>query len=118
MIEMPNQFDEVVDIVVADSRAKAADKVRRDEARISSQTPRMNSQTEDQQQQPSYEGVLENLGLQENEEKPFWAKFLKADYLQEDDEPLLPKVMEVLDGNKGVDEVFNAGSQALELYKG
>ena len=25
--------------------------------------------------------------------------------------------MEVLDGNKGVDEVFNAGSQALELYK-
>lgn len=53
---------------------------------------------------------MENLGLQENEEKPFWAKFLKSDYLKDDDEPLLPKVMEVLDGKKGVDEVFNAGS--------
>ena len=65
MIAMPNQFDEVVDIVVADSRAKAAEKVRRDEAR-ESQTPRMNSQNEDQQPQmpqPSYEGVIENLGL-------------------------------------------------------
>ena len=106
---MPDQFDDVVDIVVADSRAKAHDKVMRDEAR-DSQTPRMNSQTEVQQQQPSYEGVMENLGLQENEEKPFWAKFLKSDYLKDDDEPLLPKVMEVLDGKKGVDEVFNAGS--------
>ena len=114
---MPNQFDEVVDIVVADSRAKAADRVRRDDEARVSQSPKMNTQTEEQPKKISYEDVLENMGLQENEEKPFWAKFLKSDYLQED-EPLLPKVMEVLDGNKGVDEVFNAGSQALELYKG
>lgn len=44
------------------------------------------------------------MGLGEKEEKPFWAKFLRSDYLADDnDGPLLPKVMEVLEGNKVVD---------------
>ena len=33
----------------------------------------------------SYGGVLDNMGLGEKDEKPFWAKFLRSDYLKEDD---------------------------------
>ena len=54
----------------------------------------------------SYGDVLEGMGLGEKEEKPFWAKFLKSDYLKEDDGPILGKVMEVLDGDKKVDEII------------
>jgi hypothetical protein len=36
------------------------------------------------------------LGLGEKEEKPFWAKFLRSDYLEEnDDGPMLDKVLDV-----------------------
>jgi hypothetical protein len=38
------------------------------------------------------------MGLAENDEKPFWAKFLRSDYIEDDSGPLLPKVMEVLEG--------------------
>jgi hypothetical protein len=58
------------------------------------------------------------LGLGEKEEKPFWAKFLRSDYLQEDDDgPLLPKVLDVLEGNKGLSDVVDNGhSMAMELF--
>ena len=47
------------------------------------------------------------MGLEEKEEKPFWTKFLRTDYLQEENSaPLLPAIMDVLDGNKGVDEML------------
>jgi hypothetical protein len=46
------------------------------------------------------------MGLGEKDEKPFWAKFLRSDYLKDADEPLLPKVLEVLDGDKVVDEIL------------
>ena len=43
---------------------------------------------------------------EENEEKPFWAKFLRSDYLdQSDDGPVLGKVMDVLEGNMTVEEL-------------
>jgi len=36
------------------------------------------------------------MGLGEKEDKPFWAKFLRSDYLkEEDDGPLLPQVLDV-----------------------
>jgi len=61
--------------------------------------------------------------LEETEEKPFWTKFLRTDYLDEaDPAPLLPGVLDVLDGNKGVDEMImeaqGSNSQALALYRG
>ena len=46
------------------------------------------------------------MGLGEKEEKPFWAKFLRSDYLKEDDGPILSKVLEVLDGDGKVDEII------------
>ena len=46
------------------------------------------------------------MGLGEKEDKPFWAKFLRSDYLKEDDRPLLPDVLDVLEGNKKVDEII------------
>ena len=70
----------------------------------------------------SYEGVLENMGLAEREDKPFWAKFLRNDYLeQQDSGPVLPGVLDVLEGNKKVDEIIapdEAESRALALYTG
>ena len=33
----------------------------------------------------SFEGALENMGLGEKEDKPFWAKFLSKDYQKEVD---------------------------------
>jgi hypothetical protein len=53
-----------------------------------------------------YEETLEKMGLGEKDDKPFWTKFLRTDYLDEDSGPLLPKVMEVLEGNKVVDEII------------
>ena len=48
------------------------------------------------------------MGLGEKEEKPFWAKFLRSDYLNEDDDkPLLPDVLDVLEGNKNFDEMVD-----------
>lgn len=47
------------------------------------------------------------MGLEETEEKPFWTKFLRTDYMNDDaPAPLLPQIMDVLDGNKGVDEML------------
>ena len=43
---------------------------------------------------------------EEDADKPFWAKFLRADYMdQSDDGPVLARVMDVLDGNLAVDDV-------------
>ena len=53
------------------------------------------------------------MGLGEKEEKPFWAKFLRSDYLEPDDGPLLPKVMDVFDGKIEVDEVVESRALAL-----
>lgn len=64
------------------------------------------------------------MGLGEREDKPFWAKFLRSDYLQEEGSgPLLPAVLDVLDGNKKVDEIIapadnEVESRALALYTG
>ena len=63
------------------------------------------------------------MGLAEREDKPFWAKFLRNDYLeQQDSAPLLPAVLDVLEGNKKVDEIIippaEAESRALALYTG
>ena len=75
----------------------------------------------DQEKKITYEGVLENMGLGEKEEKPFWAKFLRNDYMQEDnDRPLLPDVMEVLEGNKNLEEITGQNKRndrMLELYE-
>jgi hypothetical protein len=47
------------------------------------------------------------MGLGENDEKPFWAKFLRSDYLEDDHaQPLLPGVIDVLEGNKAIDEMI------------
>ena len=54
----------------------------------------------------SYGETLEKMGLEEKEDKPFWAKFLRSDYLVKDDGPILSKVMEVLEGDKVVDEII------------
>lgn len=46
------------------------------------------------------------MGLGEKEEKPFWAKFLRNDYLQaDDDKPLVNDIIDVLEGNKNIDEL-------------
>ena len=42
-IEVPSQFNEVVDIVVSDSRAKATEKVARDELKEEAKLARENS---------------------------------------------------------------------------
>jgi len=127
-IEFPQQFDEVVDIVVSDSRAKASEKAIRQEEKEEASAQQAlqyadSGEAAELGAKPSYEGTLENMGLGvENEEKPFWAKFLRSDYLQDDHNgPLLPGVMEVLEGNKQLDEVIpqaDAGSRALALYTG
>lgn len=44
-----------------------------------------------------YEDVIDNLGIQEDDEKPFWAKFLKSDH-EEEPKSLLGGVLAVLDG--------------------
>jgi len=68
-----------------------------------------------------YEDVLENMGLAEKEERPFWMKFLKSDYgtANDLDKPLLPQVLDVLEGTKHVDEVVveDENSRALALYE-
>jgi len=123
-IEFPQQFDEVVDVVVGDARAKASEKAIRQEEKEEASAQRAleyrdSGEATEPEAKISYEGVLENMGLVENEEKPFWAKFLRSDYLQDDAGPLLPDVMEVLEGNKQLDEVIptaDAGSRALALY--
>jgi len=45
--------------------------------------------------------------MEENEEKPFWAQFLKSDYGKpaEKPAPLLPMILDVLDGNASVNEM-------------
>ena len=60
-VEFPEQFDEVVDIVVSDSRAKAMDKIRKEEKM--------------QAESKTYEDVMEGMGFTQDkeEEKPFWA---------------------------------------------
>jgi len=125
-IEFPQQFEEVVDIVVSDSRAIASEKAARQEEKEEARAQQAQEHADSGEAAElgakiSYEGVLENMGLGEKEEKPFWAKFLRSDYLQEDDRPLLPDVMDVLEGNKQLDEVIAPGeaeSRALALYTG
>lgn len=97
-----------------DSRARAQEHISREEAATAGTA---------EEPTPSYGQVVEKLGLEETEEKPFWTKFLRSDYLDEaDPAPLLPGVLEVLDGNKRVDEMImeaqGSNSQALALYKG
>jgi hypothetical protein len=52
----------------------------------------------------NYEEVIDNLGIREDEEKPFWAKFLKSDH-EEEPKSLLGGVLAVLDGNKTLHEL-------------
>ena len=77
--EKPPQFDEVVDIALEDERARARDALDREEEkqeRIASSAevgeglaPASNA----------YEGAMGKLGLdEEDDEKPFWAKYLKS----------------------------------------
>ena len=45
------------------------------------------------------------MGMQEKDEKPFWAQFLRSDYIKEKEpKPLLGMVMDVLDGNAKLEE--------------
>ena len=68
---------------------------------------------------------MESLGAEENEERPFWAKFLSSDYNQKEEKPLLDGVMQVLEGNATVDDLKHgrAGANqredqlAIEFYK-
>lgn len=96
------QFDEVVDIVVSETRAKAAEKVAYLENK----------------EVISYDNTLEKMGLGEKEDKPFWTKFLRSDYLEEDDGPMLQKVLDVYEGGKVVDQIIvgDQNSRALELF--
>ena len=106
-VVIPEQFDEVVDIIVSDSRAKANEKVHNDEA--------------NDRNEKSYDQTMVKMGLEETEEKPFWTKFLRTDYMNDDaPAPLLPQIMDVLDGNKGVDEMLMEAqypSGQLEIYQ-
>lgn len=52
---------------------------------------------------------------EEDAEKPFWAKFLRSDYLEEDDGPVLGRVMDVLDGNMTVDALVEKQPEPLQL---
>ena len=98
-VAMPQQFEEVVDIVVNDSRARAAEHVSREEAAAERGTA--------DEAPATYGQLVERLGGNETEEKPFWTKFLRTDYLDEADAgPLLPGVLDVLEGNKGVEEMI------------
>lgn len=50
---------------------------------------------------------------EENPEKPFWAKFLRTDYLdQSEDGPVLGKVMDVLEGNMPLEELTQKKKEA------
>ena len=64
-------------------------------------------------QQTTYEDVLENMGLVEKDEKPFWTKYLKNDFGEEQDEGdnYLQNVLDVFDGKKTVDEVVKDKGQ-------
>ena len=98
-----------------DSRARALEHVSREEDAAAVGTA--------DERAPSYGQVVEKLGGEETEEKPFWTKFLRRDYLDEaEPAPLLPGILDVLDGNKGVDEMImeaqGSNSQALALYQG
>jgi len=70
----------------------------------------------------SFEGALENMGLGEKEDKPFWAKFLSHDYQKEvDSGPMLSNVMDVLEGNKKLEDIINPGDDdegRIEVYTG
>jgi len=93
---MPKQFDEVVDIVVSDSRAKGdewVNRFEREEERKKEEKREHNQEEgEAMPKRISYEDVLENMDLKERDEKPFWMKFLKSDYGKDlnDDQPMLP----------------------------
>jgi hypothetical protein len=134
VIAVPPQLDEVVDMVVSDSRAKADDLVRKQEQRderASSKIVKFDNEVEiveqpgqEAAQRPSsavagttYEQVLEKMGMgEENAEKPFWAKFLRADYMdQSDDGPVLGKVLDVLDGNLTVDELTQKKAEDAQI---
>ena len=52
---------------------------------------------------------------EESTEKPFWAKFLRSDYLESDDGPVLGKVMDVLEGNMTVDALVQQAPD--EIHK-
>ena len=84
-IEFPQQFEEVVDIVVSESRAKASEQLARQEEKEEASRLEAQSNEPGEGQEPagkaSYAGALEAMGLEEREDKPFWAKFLRNDYL-------------------------------------
>ena len=76
----------MVDAVVGDARAKASDKVAPEELKEQNDMQNTfysnhNNEGQDPDQKITYGGVLENMGLGEKEEKPFWAKFLRNDYM-------------------------------------
>ena len=54
----PEKMDQIVDIVVSDSRAKASENL---------------------DEPAAYGKVMERMGLGEKEEKPFWAKFISQE---------------------------------------
>ena len=62
------KFDEAIDVVQQPGHQIGEN----DESRSPSALPRT-----------TYEGVLEKMGVgEENAEKPFWAKFLRSDYME------------------------------------
>jgi hypothetical protein len=83
-IQKPEQFNEVVDIIVSESRLKAKEKIEKEHKAAVSQNNWMkeiNDLGEQQEQRQlvampekkTYESVVESMGGQENEDKPFWA---------------------------------------------
>lgn len=104
-IERPQQFEEVVDIVVADSREKANDRIDREErdqqalVLLSGQNRLDGSQSAGsigaESRGKRYDELVET---QENEDKPFWAKFLRSEEDRGGD--LTSMVMNVLEGKK------------------
>lgn len=60
---------------------------------------------------------MDNIGFKENDEKPFWAQFLKSDNTKPAEQPtsLLSGVMDVLHGKKTVNELkFERGDATPE----
>lgn len=101
--ERPPQFDQVVDIAIEDERAKAKEAVDREDDMMESAqlgeglAPATNA----------YEGAMEKLGLAENEDKPFWAKYLKSGQEQLPDKPgIVEGVVAVFEGEKNVDDLL------------
>lgn len=106
-----------------ESRAKAQEALERQEANEARIGQGLEAE-DDQGESKGYDHVVAALGLEEDEEKPFWAKYLKTDHEKTEPTNLVGGVLAVLEGEKDMDEFLNEqksvpeDEMALELYQG